>query len=46
MHQVWLGPVGQEDGCGKWLGVGLKTGGVIMRVWLDEWECPCLEEGR
>ena len=36
MHWEWVGLVG--------LGVGIKTGGVTMRMWLDGWVCSCLEE--
>ena len=32
MHREWMGPVGQGEGLGKWLRVGLKTGGVTMRA--------------
>ena len=44
MHREWVGLVRLGKGLGKRLGVGLKTGGVTMRVWLDGWVCPCLEE--
>ena len=35
MHWEWVGLVGLGEWLGKRLVVGLKTGGMTVRTWLD-----------